>query len=684
MKQSLIYTFFIVLLLFSSCQNKNSEDQFAKLIDHYSQNPQDSLKLKAAKFLIKNIAGLKTLDTTSVANNQIYFDVLDSIYKARGINKNISYTEETGAIDSLNKVRNLQPNAPSATYNDEKKVVTADFLIANIDDAFYVWRTMPWCKSISFDDFCEYILPYRCIDTYSLSARKFFLNKYKPMLDSMKDTKDCFKVADAITKDVNVWFSENVNMTIRYPYLSPTKFSDLLKGRFGNCLQTNALKVTILRSLGIPTALDGIPNWGNNNSSHYCYKVIDPPHDTIRSFITNRNLNIKTQHIFSASSYDEKSYSELPAYAQINYGRSIPKVYRETFSRQANSLAAIKSAGDDIPPYFRNDRLKDVTASYLKTATVNIDLKGENKGQKYIYLCVFDNQIWTPVAWSKLTNNAASFKNMGKNIVYLPAYYSGSQYYAAGSPFLLKDDGTTEEIKLTHKTANVTLHAKFPCRSFVLKRFSYFLGGRFQFANKADLSDTVTIYSVKKIPYYQTEIKVQERKKFRYLVYQFKNVPVSYISELAFYGLDSTGKEVKLDGKLIGHPGMYPNTADKINDGDRNSVFSSKITGGWDPKLIKEVSPITYIGIDLKSAKTITRIVFTPASDDNAVIAGDPYQLYYWDNGWNLFNTEEKIAEGNSVTFNNVPQGALFVLKNTKGGKEERIFQWKNGRQVFW
>ena len=129
---------------------------------------------------------------------------------------------------------------------------------------------------------------------------------------------------------------------------------------------------------------------------------------------------------------------------------------------------------------------------------------------------------------------------------------------------------------------------------------------------------------------------------------------------------------------------MYPNTADKINDGDRNSVFSSKITGGMDPNLIKEVSPITYIGVELKEARTITKIVFNPASDDNAVIAGNPYQLYYWNNGWQLFNTEEKIAKSNYITFNNVPEGSLYVLKNAKGGKEERIFQFKNGRQLFW
>lgn len=43
-------------------------------------------------------------------------------------------------------------------------VITADYLIRNIDQAFVVWKKRPWNKDLSFDDFCELILPYRIGD----------------------------------------------------------------------------------------------------------------------------------------------------------------------------------------------------------------------------------------------------------------------------------------------------------------------------------------------------------------------------------------------------------------------------------------------------------------------------------------------------------------------------------------
>lgn len=41
----------------------------------------------------------------------------------------------------------------------DAKVITATYLIENIDYSFKVWEQRPWGKYISFDDFCEFLLP---------------------------------------------------------------------------------------------------------------------------------------------------------------------------------------------------------------------------------------------------------------------------------------------------------------------------------------------------------------------------------------------------------------------------------------------------------------------------------------------------------------------------------------------
>ena len=42
----------------------------------------------------------------------------------------------------------------------DARTLTADYLIRNIDEALAVWDR-PWNRHLSFNEFCEWILPYR-------------------------------------------------------------------------------------------------------------------------------------------------------------------------------------------------------------------------------------------------------------------------------------------------------------------------------------------------------------------------------------------------------------------------------------------------------------------------------------------------------------------------------------------
>lgn len=42
---------------------------------------------------------------------------------------------------------------------------------------------------------------------------------------------------------------------------------------------------------------------------------------------------------------------------------------------------------------------------------------------KYAYLAVFGYQDWHPVQWGKVENGRAVFREIGKDMVYLPVYY---------------------------------------------------------------------------------------------------------------------------------------------------------------------------------------------------------------------------------------------------------------------
>ncbi len=63
-------------------------------------------------------------------------------------------------------------------------------------------------------------------------------------------------------------------------------------------------------------------------------------------------------------------------------------------------------------------------------------------------------------------------------------------------------------------------------------------------------------------------------------------------------------------------------------------------------------------------------------------MSGLTYELLYWgEHGW--ISLGVKKATLNELTYKNVPLNALFILRCLDEGREERIFSFENGRQVW-
>ena len=50
----------------------------------------------------------------------------------------------------------------------DSKIMTADYLIWSIDEAFRTWKQGKWARHLSFDEFCEFLLPYKVVETQLL------------------------------------------------------------------------------------------------------------------------------------------------------------------------------------------------------------------------------------------------------------------------------------------------------------------------------------------------------------------------------------------------------------------------------------------------------------------------------------------------------------------------------------
>lgn len=77
------------------------------------------------------------------------------------------------------------------------------------------------------------------------------------------------------------------------------------------------------------------------------------------------------------------------------------------------------------------------------------------------------------------------------------------------------------------------------------------------------------------------------------------------------------------------------------------------------------------------------KIIYTPRGDGNTIGIGDEYELFYWtDHHWASLG--KQIATTIKLEYTEVPSGGLYFLRNLTRGKEERIFTYVDGEQVFW
>jgi hypothetical protein len=77
----------------------------------------------------------------------------------------------------------------------------------------------------------------------------------------------------------------------------------------------------------------------------------------------------------------------------------------------------------------------------------------------------------------------------------------------------------------------------------------------------------------------------------------------------------------------------------------------------------------------------IHEVRFSSRTDDNEVMQGEDYELFYWDNKW--ISLGRRVASNYFLNYE-VPQNVLLLLKNHTKGVEERIFTIENGKQVWW
>lgn len=610
-----------------------NRSELFRVLQHYEENG-DSLKLRAAQFLIGNMADKGYLTGKAIDE---YYAFIDSVYQIRQEEYDIPYI-----YDAFRRQAVHLKERPDIKWDVQS--LSADYLIKNIDEAFAVWDR-PWNRHLAFDEFCEWILPYRVAAEIPEEWRTLYRERFEPLLrdDSVRTARQACRVINDELIKLPIHIAEGSVLPVS---LRP---SSLINIKFGQCGDYADLAIYAMRAAGIPVGIETIPHWGDVNNSHVFNAVYD---------------NDKTWHDFSGAENNPDEHLK-------RFRAKIPKVYRRTFGRQASSLA-MQHGNEDIPDFFKDPCKLDVTSGYafIKTTDITVDMPEMNR--KFAYLCVFDPNGWTPVAWGKIEGKHATFKAMGSGIIYQTAVYSDGKLQLTGNPFLPDSLGNLKYFTPQAETTDYVLERKFgdPYRLEYIPPLMP--GSRFQGADNPEFRDAVTFHVISEEPSFQyITVKSESRKPVKYVRYQSSDSTWGNMAEVEFY---AEGSDRPLHGKVIGKyiPSVYypRNGAEMLFDGDPLTFFHSNDSLSWG-------------GLELEKPSVVTRIRYLIRNDDNGIRKGHQYELFYMKDGaWKSFG-KQVAAEDDRLLYKGIPKGALYWLRDYTRGREERIFTIEND-EIKW
>lgn len=416
MKTSVFIIGFAILLV--SCSQRKSEPlsqalefsganrvELEAVLEHYKN---DSLKLKAARFLIENMP--------------YHFSRNEYFVSPEGE----KYRPDITLFDGEESVKKHCDSLLNRGYRIKNEIdrdilsVDSQFLIENIELAFSVWQK-PWAKDVPFIDFCRYILPYRSQTEMITTLRKEMMERFIPVLDSADVTTSldaCILLNDRL-KDILQYKGTGAPF---YPTIDET-----YRAGFSQCEGMCNLGTFIMRAVGIPVAVDQT-TWVKMDLGHSWCAVLDQG------------------RFYSFGPGEDQPGMHGQRFSQLR--RNIPaKVYRLRFDPV---FSPVRSKDDGYKTALKNPLMCDVTAEYpTKPATIQVYAdKGEGiKNSNQVYLCTYNHYNWLPIALGYRENALCHFKDVvGDNIFVVADSPDGFSLRHITDPFYVDPEGIVRKL----------------------------------------------------------------------------------------------------------------------------------------------------------------------------------------------------------------------------------------------
>ena len=615
--------------------------QLERVLDHYRYEDKDPSKLAAAKYLIANMPGhYSYADTTLMAR---YYETALAIQK--------SGKAAEWQRDTLRQIGDRQFAGLSGNIVSDVKVMSANYLINNIDKAFREWRTRPWAQHLSFEEFRDWILPYKVIDLQALDDWRDILSER--FSDSIKTVPvdderrlSVYGAIDIVRNEIHTKNTPRVLWEDRscIPLRSASTWAHMT---FGSCYDYVTMGTAVFRSVGLPSVVDRVPIWGRNHEGHSWF-----------TFKSDQGKEVPTINSLIMP-------AGLPFYP---YER-VPKVWRDTYSINRDRVK-YRNTAKYVHPFELCQ--KDVTDHYFKTSDVEVDIFRDVKlKDRYVYIAMAVNSMgpkWHVLDYGRVKHRKACFRNMGRNMLYVALGYNGKKLVPVSDPFILRKDGSVCKIhyETNGMVRSIDIRRKYYESYNVVDLRRRIVGGKIQCSDQRDFSDVVTLFTIHgtDIP---DKIPVSAEHPYRYWRYLSPDGSWGSVAEVQF--LDAHGKPV--NGHGIAVPEAGQDAIDRAFDGNLLTNFEvNQPNGNW-------------VGLDLGSKGNVSYVRIVPRSDDNDVCPDNEYELFFYD-GPDWRSLGYRLANGNSLHYDNVPVNTLLWLRNYTRGRDERPFIVDEEGDIEW
>lgn len=398
----------------------SNRTELEAVLNHYRTVDNNPQKLRAAEFLIENMPA-----HYSYAGTQIY-EYYDYAAKILA-NKSLSPEQQRDSLLSITdlKYRDL----PSHTVPDAQ-VIKADFLIKNIDTSYDGWVNNDWARQLTFDEYLEWLLPYKAIELQELDAWRDTLLAHfgKGLENPIKNDVEyntTIAVADMLRNDAyNGLHRYGLYTRAGLPLLSAHLQASQTYGDIPDYALTAVL---VMRSASVPAVLDETPVGSRGTAATSWYVIYSDRGEELTS---------------------EWDFSTMIGGSFFPYERG-PKVYRNTYAINPERWEYRQKAKYQYP--FELGK-KDITSQYFLTSDLAIPIDKTIRKKlkdKYVYIAASvrsEEKPWHIVDFGKMKYGKALFHDMGREVLYQIQGYDGNSIIPISAPFILHKDRSIEYI----------------------------------------------------------------------------------------------------------------------------------------------------------------------------------------------------------------------------------------------